>query len=117
MSDAQLNTYRTWLGGHIQRVLERPSAHAATPAEAEITLLTLMEGYVAAWSLERGRSPERDVARVTALWRAACHRLRGEDATRARLASPAGEGFTPEETRRVVDGMTRVWDTLRAMCP
>ena len=121
MSEAihSLGAYRIWLARRIDDVLARPDSHAASPAEAEITLLTLMETWVGAWSIERGRSPDRDVARVVGLWRAACVRLRGGH-DHARLASPRppSDGhFAPDELIRLRDGMSRVWEDIQAMCP
>ncbi len=119
-SVGSLAAYRAWLARRIDDVLARPSAHAATPAEAEITLVTLMESYVAAWSTERGRSPDKDVARVVGLWRAACVRLRGPGVEHARLGSlPAHEPAVPlrDDAVRLLDGMSRVWEDVQAMCP
>lgn len=117
---ADVSVYRQWLSGRIDSMLERPALHAATLAEAEITLLTLLEAYVGAWSVERGRSPERDVARVIGLWRASCHRLRGDATDHPRLARALdanAETFAPDDVRRLTDGMARVWEGVQAMCP
>lgn len=115
-----VSPYRQWLASRIHSMLARPSLHAASLAEAEMTLLTLMEAYVGAWSVDRGRSPERDVARVIGLWRASCHRLRGPGTDHPRLAravDPSAETFSSDDVRRLTDGMGRVWEGVQAMCP
>ncbi|MBI5514919.1 MAG: hypothetical protein HY909_14180 [Deltaproteobacteria bacterium] len=114
--DAHLEAYRAWLGAHIQDVLARPALHAATPYEAELTLVTLLEAWVGAWSVARGRTPERDIARVTAAWRAACHRAGVAPGEPSRLHG-RDQGWSAVTALRWTSGMGRVWEDVQAMCP